>query len=198
MSLRPMLYATNVKPLLAAASSRDLSLVERIVDWFRNNLPDPKPDTLDMARRETERLLSGAQAGRPESEDHVGIVSALAQLLGVQNHEAMIADGDWKWLAWDDYFEEAGPLLSTSAREQFGQLAHGERPLFGSAIESGWSYYGYLLNNEVQQLLAALEQAAADHPKIASTEFIDGFHNELVGWLHQVEERKTDLWLFAY
>lgn len=47
-------------------------------------------------------------------------------------------------------------------------------------------------------MLAALEQAAADHPEIASTGFIDGFHNELVGWLRQVEERKTDLWLYAY
>lgn len=108
MSLRPMLYATDVRPLLSAASSRDVSLVERVVDWFRNNLRDPKPDTLDMARREAELLLSGAHAGRPESEDHVGIVSELAQLLGVQNHEAMIADGGWKWSAWDDYFEEAG------------------------------------------------------------------------------------------
>lgn len=193
MSLRPMLYATDVSPLLKAASSRNVSLVEGIVTYFRENLDDPDEDTLEMAREEGEQLLRGAYADEAESEDHVNIVSALAVSLGVQDEERMIADGSWKQSGWDEYGELVGPMLPPTAWEKFAFLTQRVRPLFGSEIESDWSYYGYLLLGEVKQLRTALEQLANERPEIASSEF----HNEFVGWLRQAEERNSDMWLFA-
>jgi len=193
MSLRPMLYATDVSPLLKAASSRNVSLVDGIVAYFRENLDDPDEDTLEMAREESEQLLGGAYADEPESEDHVNIVSALAASLRVQDEEHMIADGTWKQSGWDEYCELVGPILAPSDWEKMALLTQGVRPLFGTEIESDWSYYGYLLLGEVKQLRTALEQLAAEHPNVAESEF----HKEFVGWLRQAEERNSDVWLFA-
>ncbi len=192
-----MLFATRIEPIIAAARSGQVELVTRIVDWFRTNLDDPSPATLEMVEREAKNLLGGNMKGRPESEDHVYIISALAEVLGVQTPDVMIADGTWKQSAWYDYYDGIKLFIDEVTRDRYGQLALCKRPIFGSRIDTNWAYYGYLFNNEAQQLYAGLARIAIAHPEIASASFVDGFHNELVGWLRHVVERKTDLWLFA-
>jgi hypothetical protein len=192
-----MLFASRLEPLICAVETRDVSLVPRVVEWFHANLKNPDPATLNMVKREAERLLSGMLKGQAESENHVHIVSALANILAVQDEASMIADGDWKQTAWDTYFDAIKMLIDPETSEHFGQLAQRKRPLFGSSIETTWPYYGYLLREEVYQLLAGLNSIAISHPEIASESFIDGFHNEITGWLRTVQERTTDLWLFA-
>lgn len=167
-----------------------MSLVNRVVETF-------KPEHRDLARREATALFASDSANKPESEDQVHIVSAMARILGVQRNEAMIADGDWGDRAWEDYFKGVRESLDGRARELFGFLAQQKRPLFGSSIQTTWAYYGYLLLDEVQELLAALQRLEQARPGVASAEFIDGFHSELVEWLRQAVDRQTDLWLFA-
>ena len=197
MSLRPMLFASRIEPLISVANSRDVSLVPKIVEWFRTNLRNPEPSTIHMVEREADRLLSGKIEGQPESEDHVHMISALAEILGVQRTASMIADGDWKQGAWDAYFDGIKVFIDPGTFTRFGQLVQCKRPLFGSSIDTSWSYYGYLFHEEARQLLEGLSSAAASHPEIASGSFIDGFHNEITGWLQQVLDRRSDLWLFA-
>jgi hypothetical protein len=192
-----MLFASHVQPLIYAARSGDVSLVPKVVEWFRTNLIDPQPPTLEMLTREADRLLSGRLKGHAETEDHVQIISALANILGVQGKSFMIADGAWKQEAWDVYFDAIKGYVGQETALRFAQLAQCKRPLFGSSIETGWSYYGYLLAEEVCQLLAGLNSTATSHPDIASSNFINGFHDELIGWLHHAQERTTDLWLYA-
>ena len=192
-----MLFASRIGPLILAAESRDVSLVPRIVDWFRTNLTNPEPSTIHMVEREADRLLSGKIEGQPESEDHVHIISALAEILGVQESASMIADGDWKQGAWDLYFDGIRMFIDPGTNTRFGQLVQRKRPLFGSSMDTSWSYYGYLFHEEARLLLAGLRSAATSHPKIASSRFIDGFHTEITAWLGEVQKRETDLWLFA-
>jgi hypothetical protein len=193
-----MLYAADVNPLLAVASARDMSFVPRIVQWFREHLLEPKPETLDLARCRAERLLSGAHASEPETDEDAYIVQAMAAILGISSLENMIADGGWKHPAWVEYAEGVGPLLAPLAQELLAALTAPKRPLFGSAISSTWPYYSYLRREEVPTLREALEKAAIDHPEITLVEFVDGFHNDLLVWLTEAEKRGTDIWLYAY
>lgn len=185
-----MLYGSSLAPLRTAAAARDVSLLQSVIETF-------PADVRDVARRGATTLFAPDSAGKPESEDQVHVVSALARVLGVERDESMIADGGWKDEAWEDYFQSVRDDLDDRARELFGLLAHKNRPLFGTSIQTSWSYYGYLLLNEVRELLAALERLQEARPEVASPGFIDGFHSELVGWLRQVVDRQTDLWLFA-
>jgi hypothetical protein len=150
-----------------------------------------------MVKHEATRLLSGGVKGQPETEDQVYVISRLAEVLGVQAEASQVADGDWKQGAWDEYFEELEASLDAQPILCFGYLTQCKRPLFGSTIDTSWAYYGYLFNEEVQNLLAGLNSAARSRPEIASDDFINGFHNQITGWLKQAQERGTDLWLFA-
>jgi hypothetical protein len=192
-----MLFASRLEPLLSAAESQDVTLVPKILEWFRANLNEPDAATLGLVEREAGRLLRGDVRGQAESEDHVHIVSAVAQILGVREESSMIADGNWKQGAWDTYFERIEDVIDSGTSLQFGHLVQCTRPVFGASISTSWAYYGYLFRREAAELLAGLNAAAAAHPEIASSTFIDGFHNELSGWVQQALDRRTDLWLFA-
>lgn len=197
MSLRPMLFAARLEPLMSAVQSRDVSLVPIVVDWFRTHLRDPQPSTLDMVRAETEKLLGGNISGGAESEDHVHIVSALATVLNMQVSPALITDDTWKQGAWNEYLEGVRAFLDPITEERLGQLALCKRPLFGSSINTSWSYYGYLFNGEVRELMAGLDELAHLHSEIRSPSFVEGFHFHLASWLRAVDSRAADLWLFA-
>src|ERR1700722_12544064 len=117
MSLRPMLFASSVQPLISAADSEDVSLIPRVVEWFSTSLEESDPSTIDMVKREAERLLSGNLKGQAESEDHVQIVSALAKILAVEIEASMIADGNWKQPAWDAYFSAIKRFIDSRTTE---------------------------------------------------------------------------------
>jgi hypothetical protein len=141
--------------------------------------------------------LSGQLSSEVETEYHVHIVAALAAILGVQVPPNQIADGTWKDDAWREY---GYALLDTAPRDivsTYGLLIDQQRPLFGVAGASNWSYYGYLSRVEVHSLRTALERTADAFPHIASGDFIDGFHEVIVGWLCECESRGTDMWLYA-
>ena len=192
-----MLYTAQLEPLMTAVESRDVSLVPKVVDWFRNHLRDPDPSALNMVSIETEKLLSGEISGRAESEDHVHIVSALAAILNVQVSSGLITDGTWKQSAWTEYLEGVRIVLDPLSEKRLEQLTLCKRPLFGSSINTSWSYYGYLFNREVSELIAGLDLVANLHPQICSPSFVEGFHLNLASWLRMVDSRAADLWLFA-
>jgi hypothetical protein len=192
-----MLFAASLEPLLTAVQKRDVSLVAKVVVWFKENLSDPEPSLLKMAEDESRTLLSGQQQGKAESEEHMHIVSAMAKVLGVQMNENQIADGDWKQAAWDDYFQYASPHLPAAAITLWQNLCACKRPLFGNKVETSWAYYGYLTGAEAEALLSALDAMAETHSEGLYAAGIGEFHEVLVGWLNEVKTRKTDLWLFA-
>lgn len=113
-------------------------------------------------------------------------------MLGMMKEGSAIADGHWNVRGWAHYAEHVFPHLKKWPQELFANLFG--RPLFGIEIQSSWSYYGFLLNSEVAELLASLQALAGLAPV---TEHDPEFHQELISWLQEVLNRKCDLWLYA-
>jgi hypothetical protein len=187
MSLRPMLFASSVEPILRAARSCDRSCVDSVIESLA-------PGISEKGRRQAMALLSGEFSGKPETDEYIYLVGAIARAVGVQTDEALIADGQWKQSAWFAYLSEIWEHLGTRGRGLAELLA--SRPLFGCSFESTWPHYGYLTLGEVLELLAMVEDVAKTKPDLVASDW-GRFHSELVGWLRMVAERRTDLWLFA-
>jgi hypothetical protein len=187
VSLRPMVFASRVEPILRVATSRDPSCADSVVQSLRAGIGE-------NGRLQAMALLSGEFAGKPETDEYIYVVAEIARALGVQTDEALIANGYWKQSAWQAYFSDIWELLDARGRELVELLA--TRPVFGGSFESTWPYYGYLMLGEVSELLAKVEDAAKAKPDLAWSDW-GRFHGELVGWLRVVEERGTDLWLVA-
>jgi hypothetical protein len=193
MSLRPMIYAVDLAPLITIANSNDASMAERVGDSFWSRLMDRKGWTQERARQEAFTLLSGGLYGKPETETHVCMVHYLAEMLGIGAEGSVVADGAWKISAWGHYLEHVFPQLGKWPQELLSNFFG--RPLFGTEIQTSWSHYGYLLGSEVDELLTALRVLSEwPHEKA----HLADFHQELISWLEEIRKRKSDLWLYAY
>lgn len=200
MSLRPMIYAADVGRLRAVFGSGDEALASKVILALEGRVD--KKGHGPAQRAAADDLRKAVRDGVPvaglgdETELHAVAVDVLVGHLGLDAPEAMVHDGDWKHGAWQDYLDEAGEALGKATGRLMEYLVHG-RPLLGRGIKSGWSYYAYLSGDEVRQLRDGLTAAAKKNPEIADEDFIDGFHNELVGWLEAISRRGKGLWLFA-
>src|SRR5207253_1771931 len=117
-----------------------MPLVKAVEHWCREyGLDDSAADI----ERNVGLLLSGALAGKSESDQHVYLVAALAHACGLDSEDAMIHWGNWKIGAYDDYFDILKPVLPAVSAEYCEFLRSG-RALFGSGIDTEWAYYGYL------------------------------------------------------
>lgn len=74
MSLRPMIFAADLKPLLRIAESSDTTMAEPVSDHYWSRLMNRKGLTQDSVRQEAHSLLSGAFVGKPETDVHVDMV----------------------------------------------------------------------------------------------------------------------------
>jgi hypothetical protein len=75
---------------------------------------------------------------------------------------------------------------------------HGRgRAIFGRRIDTPWSYYGFLSLPQVRTLHAALATLQDDDPSLRGEPFMDGFLDELMGWLQTVESNNQDLWFYC-
>lgn len=192
MSLRPMIFAADLEPLLKIAESSDTTMAERVGDHYWSRLMNRNGWTQYSVRQVAHSLLSGAIVGKPENDMHVHMVFYLAGMLGIGKEGSAVADGHWNVRGWAHYAEHVFPHLEKWPQELFANLFG--RPLFGMEIQSSWSYYGYLLASEVEELLVALH---AITPLASVTGHDPEFHQELISWLQAVLNRRSDLWLYA-
>jgi hypothetical protein len=200
MSLRPMIYASDVDRLHAVFGSGDEALAAKVAATLEERVDKKahEPALRAVAGDLRKAVMEGVPVKglRDETELHAVAIDALAGHLGLDHPDAMVHDGDWKHGAWEDYLDEAGEALDKATGPLMEYLVHG-RALLGEGIRSGWSYYAYLSLDEVVRLCDGLTVSARKHPEIADEDFIDGFHNELVGWLDSILKRKKALWLYA-
>lgn len=208
MSLRPMLWSVpSVEPILKLAGSNDAKWMEVVDAALREREAESSGPAEEAAaiRRAATELLAGTVAG-PETDRHVEVVSLWANRvlpLGRFDYDAdpatldptkprMLTDGDWKHEAWDDYRDRVEPRLDADVAQMVQFLCVG-RPLAGTRVESGWSYYAWLERAELDRLLGGL--GAARGQGEAGDE-LDEFHEELLGWLGAARQCGA-LWLLA-
>lgn len=216
MSIRPSVYpVSDIEPIRQALGSGDASLVERIReaylqreralyrdDFDEEELPKDESDDEDsddveefeLDEEELEEITELAQAfikGELEDGKEPGVWTEvnvlLAHALDLMESKVPVND-DWKWIAWRDYFDYVSPWLAEQPRELLRHLAAG-RPLRARAIDEDGCFFAWLTRDEVINLLAALRNMAEEHPEVASEDFIDGFHEELIEWLGECEGR---------
>lgn len=108
----------------------------------------------------------------------------------------MIHWGDWKIGVYEKYVEMVTSLLPPASVKYLEFVCSG-RPLFGSEMETEWSYYSYLAADEVETLSAELATAHSRSPELDAADCVRGFPTEFRGWLKQIVDRGADLWLFA-
>ena len=190
MSLRPMLYVADVQPLLDLRSMESSTIIDQVVDHFCKHLNNPDDQTLSLARTSAEGLLRQDASEKAESEDQANIVGAMASILNIQNESNSITDGDWKHQAWDDLLDDVEEQ-SPAVAPLYVYLLYG-RPIFGSGIQSSWSYYAYLRLDEVRSLHEGLAGVKMD----PGSELAE-FYSELLDWLGTASKAEKDLWLFA-
>ena len=193
MSLRPSLYAADITRFRASIAGDRAPLVRSVEDWLREHGPEA---TAADIYRNMDQLIAGAWARKPERDEQVLLVAGLAHACGVDSESTMIHWGNWKIGAYEDYFDAVKSILPPASVKCFEFVRSG-RPLFGSEMETEWSYYSYLTADEVRSFSADLAAAHARSPELDSKDSIHGFPTEFRGWMKQIEERNADLWLFA-
>lgn len=193
MSLRPSIYAADIAKFRASIAGERAPLVPSVEHWLRKR---GLKATAAQVHRDMDQLVAGVWAGKPERDEQVLLVAALAHACGVDAESAMIHWGNWKIGAYEDYFDAVKSLLPPASVKCFEFVRTG-RPLFGSGMDTEWSYYSYLTAEEVRSLLADLAAAHALSPELDAADCIHGFPTEFRGWIKQIEDRGADLWLFA-
>ena len=209
MSLRPMLWSLpSVEPIRKVVGSNDRTWTE-VVEAAVREREEAAPDRwqeYEAFRKAAAELLAGRVEG-PEGEYHVEVVSLWASKvlpLGGFDYDAdpktldpaaprMLTDGDWKHPAWEEYRDLVEPLVDDDVARMVEYLTEG-RPLAGTRIESGWSYYAWFERPELERLIQGLTDAAGEDAAVADE--IDGFHGELIEWLTGARACGA-LWLYA-
>ncbi|MDR3636545.1 MAG: hypothetical protein P4L84_22265 [Isosphaeraceae bacterium] len=181
MSMRPLIYPiTSLDPIRRALGSRDTSLLEPLVASFKQ-LRGDRPDAIPEFRERAESFLAGElRDGQERGEWEYSIYFA-AHALGLLQSDLPIND-DWAWGAWGEYFDEVADRLPADAQELLCRLVDG-RGLKTESVDCPGAYYAWLGPEEVERLLAALDELEAAHPDVADA--VEGFHENLTDWLNQ-------------
>ncbi len=168
MSLRPAIYAADLARFRARIVGERESLVQSIETWVRER--GLRTSAANICR-DMEQLLAGAWAGKPERDEQVLLVGAVAHACGVDAEPAAIHWGGWKIGTYESYFDAVGPLLPPTSVACFEFVRSG-RPLFGNGKATEWSYYSYLTAAEVRTLCADLAAAHARSPELDAKDYI--------------------------
>ncbi len=181
MSMRPAIYPIkSLEPIRRALGSRDPSLLEPMVASFKQ-LRGDRPDAIPEYRERVQSFLDGElRDGKERGEWEYSIYSA-AHALGLLERDLPVND-DWSWAAWADYLDEVEARLPADAQELLRWLVNG-RGLKTDGVDCPGAYYAWLGPEEVERLLAALDELEAAHPDVADA--VEGFHENLADWLHK-------------
>lgn len=195
MSMRPLIYpVTSIRTLINAVGSNDATLVGKMVTAYRASYERDggAPDEEMIAERRVwgRSLVAGTMANDLEPSDWTLACELAATALGLS--DGMPVNEDWKWFAWCDYEELVQEKLAERAAALLHYLVEG-RPFKGASQEGNGVYHAWLERAEIETLRAALQELGEAEPEI--NDEIDGFHNELIGWLEACAGR--DLLLVA-
>ena len=181
MSMRPMIYpVSSLEPIRKAIGSKDSSLVDRIADAYAKLYDrEPDPESLDRVRKAGQSLVDGKSPTENEPGTWLEAIHFAARGLGLLQSKYPVNE-DWAWMAWLEYFEQAGEQLPSDARQFLQWLVEG-RPFQGPKAEADGAYYAWLESQEVERLLDALAELHECNPELATD--IDGFGEELAAWL---------------
>jgi hypothetical protein len=174
----------SLEPIREAMGSRDETLLERIVASYKA-LRGDTPDAIEEFRQRAESFLAGElRDGKERGEWEYSIYFA-AHALGLLPRDLPINE-DWSWGAWADYLDEVEDQLPAEAQELLRWLVNG-RGLKTDGVDCDGAYYAWLGPEEVERLLAALDELEASHPDVVDA--VDGFHEELTDWLHKCRDK---------
>lgn len=203
MSLRPEISGFNLKKMLSLFGCGDKKLIKEIQIELKKTLSDypviTKKEFRELSKKGSVIIKQAILKGAPfsdlvnENDSHVAVADVFAR----HNQERCYTDSaDWKMGAFWGFESQYENKLDQTTKGLLSFLIDG-RPLFGREIEQDWSYYAYLSLAEVKQLQAGLIKLQESCPELEGEEFMDGFIDELIGWLDTISGKNLDLWLYA-
>lgn len=179
MSMRPRIYPIeSLEPIRRVLGSRDTSLVGPLVASFTQVRGD-RPDLIDAFRERAESFLAGELRDGQERGEWEYTIFFAAYSFGLLKSDLPISD-DWTWGAWAEYFDEVENRLPVDARELLRWLVFG-RGVKIDRVDSPGAYYAWPGPEEIETLVAALDELEAADPDVA--DLVDGFHESLTAWL---------------
>lgn len=179
MSMRPQVYPIkSLDPIRRALGSGDTSLMDPLMAAFKQDRGD-SPEALEDFRERVESFLGGELRDGKERGEWQYTIYFVARALGLLQRDLPISD-DWVWAAWVDYYGEVEDRLPADALQLLQWLLLG-RGLKQDSVENLGAYYAWLGPEEVERLLAALDEVEAADPDIVDV--VDGFHESLTSWL---------------
>ena len=145
------------------------------------------------SRELIESLVNGTIKLRDgiESESLINIISDFAWYK--QKHIPTEITNIWRILPLiNDYFLPLQKKVDKNTAKILNYFVEG-RPIIGKEFDAGWNYYAYLTNEEVGQLLDAMEK----YPLLMEDPgYADGFCEEFKNSLEAVYSKGKDLWIF--
>jgi hypothetical protein len=188
MSLRPLFAAFSYTGLGHTLFAGDPERTEALARQLGEEQRGARGDFAARAEAALRRLLTeGPQRGGPEDETHVAIVNLLVR--STTSYVAFPESTTWKWSAFEALSEDPRLVLDEEARTFLSALAFG-RPLFGDGFDTGWSFYGFLIEEQSRRLHGAL--AALDREALGPAAPLVA---ELSGWIARAIELGPDLWV---
>ena len=126
-----------------------------------------------------------------ESEFLINIIGGLSWYK--QKHILTEVANFWKILPFiDEYFLPLQKKVDKKTAKILNYFVEG-RPIIGKDFERGWSFYLYLTNKEVGQLLDAMEK----YPVLTEDlEYAEGFCEQFKNSLESVYNKNKDLWIY--
>ena len=183
--MRPRIYPiTALDPIRQAMGSRDDTLLERIVASYKAQRGD-SPDAVEDFRKRAECFVNGELCAGQECGGWEYPIFFAAHALELLQRELPLND-DWAWGAWADYFDEVANRLPADAQTLLRWLVDG-RGLKSDRVFCDGAYYAWLGPDEVERLLAALDELEAAHPDVADA--VEGFHDDLTDWLSKCRDK---------
>lgn len=186
MSRRPHFTAISLSKLLGLASQQDPELVRTLTDHF-----DDFYSSLDSSdRQQAHKLISDLvmfdSPGRlPDVEDETFQIVVVA--LAHYDQEVLPSTTPF----WED--SVAWLYDQYSQLDSFGRRLHSwlydGRPLFGSTIQTSWTFYAYLMGHELPEFSAFI----ARHSDLADMYDFQSAQE----WLQRVQASQKDIFFYA-
>lgn len=210
MSLRPELYGFDQKKMFALFGSKN----EKAVAEMTGTLQKSVEDTADQEQRGfMEDAIKQIRSAVFEGVPTPGLVSETvpqiwaAKVLAEYGQKDMIdtESNFWKMRGIFDFMEEFEKRFEPQTKSLMDYFVYG-RPLFGTDIQSDWSYYAYMNLDEVKTLRAGIDKHLqwaidlTDKGYLNEIDFSDwtlDLMEEMVGWFDLIIENKRDLWFWA-
>jgi hypothetical protein len=189
MSLRPLFAAFSYDQLGSLLFARDPERTAVLVRQLGEEQRGARDDFAVRAQAALRQMLTESPQ-REGPEDEAWIAAAHLLVRETPSYAAFPESTAWKWHAFSALLDDPLVVLAEAPWSLLEAVALG-RPLFGSGFDTGWSFYGCLLENQARRLNAALGSLDRDTLGPASPLVVD-----LCGWLARAVEVGPDLWVF--